>query len=155
MFFLSPRFSPVHFLCLRAAFSISASISLLFACRPADFLSLFSRSSAMYPTYLPCVVPRSRKHLSVLLLRSDAYVLPSILLRVYLSIRTAPMRLKLHYASRWKTMENAKVGEECSELNYAQREPGKIFSFCFLGKITFLRQRELCYLIKMLQKIID
>lgn len=62
----------------------------------------------MYPTYLPCVVPRSRKHLSVLLLRTDAHVLSSILLCVYLSIRTAPMRLKLYYASRWKTTENAK-----------------------------------------------
>lgn len=66
----------------------------------ADFLSPLSQSSAMYPTYLPCVVPHCRKHLSVLLLRSDAHVLASILLCVNLSIRTAPMRLKLYYASR-------------------------------------------------------
>lgn len=72
------------------------------------FIFLFAEFSDVSYLYLPCVVPRSRKHLSVLLLRTDAHVPPSILLCVYLSIRTAPMRLKLYYASRWKTTENAK-----------------------------------------------
>lgn len=89
-------FYPVHFLCLRTAYSPSHLVIIRMSTRGL-FISLFAEFSDV--SYLPalCCVPRSRKHLSVLLLRPDAYYPPP---RVYLSIRTAPMRLKLYYASR-------------------------------------------------------
>lgn len=42
------------------------------------FIFLFAEFSDVSYLYLPCVVPRSRKHLSVLLLRTDAYVPPPL-----------------------------------------------------------------------------
>lgn len=102
---ITSRFFYLRFFTLSSPFSASTRLysrsrraSLLFACRLRIFYFLsFRDGSAMYPTYLPHVLPRSGKHLNVLPLRFDGVY---FLLSVYLSIRTTPMRLKLHYVPR-------------------------------------------------------
>lgn len=96
LFLLFPR--------LRAAFSILAS--LLFACQPTDFLPPFREIQRCILLTRTCAVPRSRKHLGVLLppFQCRLYIFFS----VYLSIRTTPMQpmLKLYYA--WGMENNEK-----------------------------------------------
>lgn len=84
--------------------SRSQRASLLFACQPADFLPPSREAQRCILLTRTCVVPRSRKHLAVLLLRFDAVYF----FFLYLSIRTTPMQLKLHYVWGWKTTRNAK-----------------------------------------------
>lgn len=93
----SPRLlSPVPhllFLRLRAAFSISASVVIIRVSARGLFTSL-SRGSAMYSTY-PNLHCSSQKKASWRLIAPFRRCI--LFFSVYLSIRTAPMQLKLHY----------------------------------------------------------
>jgi len=107
------------FLRLRAAFSISMRESL-FACQSADFLPPFRGAQLCILFTRTCIVPRSGKHLGVLLLRFDAvYTFYFYLLFNKNNADAAEITLRLEMKNDEKC-EGYRKGY--SELNWEKRD---------------------------------